>query len=300
LVQKSTTNWDDVRLFLALARNSSARAAAASLGVSHTTVVRRTDDLEKSLGARLFDRHVSGYRLTAAGESLLTDALRAEEALLGAERRLHGRDAQLQGEIVLTTGDIVATHLIMPDLVGFSREYPEIDLNLVISYDVFDLGRREADVAVRFMGRGRTPPDNLVGRKLVTGRSCYYASPDYLAQHPPGKPGSGARWIGWDDDVRYPEWVKNSPHPDVPAYNKFNNVVVQLEAARQGMGIAVLPCFVGDRATDLVRLPGSKPYDNFDIWLLSHPDLRDAARLRIFRKFIVDVFARRHAALVGE
>ena len=299
MVHNSTMNWDDIRLFLALARHGSARGAAEKLGVSHTTISRRAEQLEADLGARLFDRDVSGYRLTGEGETMMSSALRAEEALLAAERKLHGRDAQLSGEIRVTTSDIIASFVLMPDFVEFCRDYPEIDLNVLISYDLFDIARREADIAIRFMGDGRQPPDDLVGRKLVTASSCYFATPDYLAEHDPYDKDSGARWIGWNDDERFPYWVKSSPFPHVPAYGKLNNGMLQAEAARLGMGIATLPTFVGDATEGLQRIPGCEPYENYDIWLLSHPDLRDAARLRTFRKFIVDVFEENRSMLTG-
>ncbi|MGH8222902.1 MAG: LysR family transcriptional regulator [Woeseiaceae bacterium] len=293
-------NWDDVRLFLALARHGSARGAAALLGLSHTTVARRAGQLESRLGARLFDRDVSGYRLTGAGETMMSSAVQAEEALLAAERRLQGRDDQLSGEIRLTTADIIATRLIMPDLVTFARRYPEIDLHVLMSYDVFDLGRREADIAIRFLRPGQLPPEDLVGRKLATGMSCYYASRDYLGEHDPWQTGSSARWIGWDESKRQPPWVRSSPFPDVPAYGRLGNALLQAEAARSGLGLTVLPCFVGDTTEGLQRIPGCRPFENFEIWLLSHPDLRDAARLRTFRRFIADAFAERRPLLTGE
>lgn len=298
-MQKSTINWDDVRLFLTLAEHGSARSAGKALGISHTTIARRADQLEIDLGARLFDRDVRGYRLTGAGETMLKSAQRAEEALLTAERQLQGRDAQLSGNIRLTVPDVIGTHLIMQDLVSFTHQYPMIDMQLLVSYDVFDLARREADIAIRIIGENRQPPEDLVGRKLVTIASCYYASAAYLKQHDPTEKGSGARWIGWDDEERYPDWVKGSPFPDFPAYGKINNVAHQAEAARHGMGLASLPCFVGDSTDGLERIPGTKPYANYDIWLLSHPDLRDAARFRSFRKFIVEVFDRKRPLLTG-
>jgi DNA-binding transcriptional LysR family regulator len=300
LVQISTINWDDVRLFLALARNGSARSAAASLNVSHTTIARRAEQLESDLGTRLFDRDVGGYRLTGAGEAFMNSAVRAEESLLAAERQLQGRDAELSGDIRLTTSDIIATHLLMPETAEFCRRYPDIDLEVLVSHDLFDLSRREADIAIRFMGGSRNPPDHLVGRKLVTATSCYYASSDYLVHHDPHKLNSGAQWIGWDDDERYPAWVKSSPFPRIPARGKFNHAGLQVEAAAAGMGLTALPCFIGDTVAELVRVPGCEPYANYDIWLLSHPDLRDAARLRAFRAFIVEVFREKRSLLTGE
>lgn len=299
MVQNQTANWEDVRLFLALSRHKSARAAANALRISHTTIARRVDQLERSLETRLFDRDVRGYRLTAAGETLLGSAEAAEESLLEAERRLHGRDALLAGRISLTTPDLVATHFLMADLVAFTDQYPDIELSVLSSYDLFDLGRREADVAIRMLRPGAPAPPDLIGRKLATGSSAYYASPNYLRRHPQLSVGDGACWIGWDDDVSHPDWVRASIYPDLPVRGQLNNVLLQVEAARQGMGLAVLPCFVADQTEGLVRIPGSTPYPNYDIWLLSHPDLREAARLRAFRTFIVEVFEEKRALMTG-
>ena len=174
-------NWEDIRLFLALARSGSARATAAEEGVSHSTVTRRVDLLESDLGVRLFDRDVRGYRLTGAGETMLSSTVRAEDALLTAERQLQGRDAQLTGEIRLTTSNIIATHLIMDDLVEFTRQYPDIDLNVLISFDLFNLSRREADVAVRLLRLSSSPPEDLVGRKLLTAVNDHVAGPEFIA-----------------------------------------------------------------------------------------------------------------------
>ena len=293
-------NWDDTRLFLALARSGSARATAAEQGISHSTVTRRVDQLESDLEARLFDRDVRGYRLTGAGELMMKSAVRAEEALLAAERQLQGRDAQLTGEIRFTTSSIIAMHLMMDDLVEFTRLYPEIDLNVMVSYDSLNLSRREADVALRIMGRNSSPPEELIGRKLVTIKNCYYASDAYLEENDPGRPNSTARWIGWDDFERFPAWVKASPFPHLPIYGRLNDVLLQAEAARCGLGLTVLPCFFGDRVAGLRRIPNCEPYLSYDLWMLTHPDLRDAARMRTFRAFATEAVDRKRSQLLGE
>jgi DNA-binding transcriptional LysR family regulator len=290
VVQISTIDWDDVRLFLELTRRGSARSAAQALGMSHSTVVRRVDRLESDLGARLFDRDFTGYRPTPAGQTLLDSALKAEEALLAADRQLHGSDASLSGEITLTMPDILAYYFLMPELVTFTERYPEIDLKMLISYDVFDLARREADIALRAYGTSRMPPEDLVGRRLISVPSCYYASETYLERHDPAAENTTARWVGWGEDEPHPEWVRNSPYPHIPAYGYLDNAMLQAKAVECGLGLGTLPCFVGDALPGVVRLPGCEPYSNYDLWMLTHPDLRDTARHRVFREFIADLF----------
>lgn len=292
-------DWENIRLFLALARSGSARATAADEGISHSTVTRRIDLLESNLGVKLFDRDVRGYRLTAGGETMLESTEKAEDALLTARRRLQGRDAQLTGEIRLTMSAFIVTHLMMPDLVEFIGSYRDIDINVLMADDLFNLSRREADVALRFMRAGSKPPEDLICRKLATINSCYYASATYLAKHDPWNSDSDARWIGWNDTERFPAWVKASPFPNFPVYGRLDNPVAQSEAARLGMGLTVLPCFLGDSVVGLQRIPRCEPYHSFDFWMLSHPDLRDAARLRTFRAFLADVIERNEKRLAG-
>lgn len=288
MVQKSTIDWDNIRLFLELTRNGSARGAAQALGLSHSTVVRRVERLEADLGARLFDRDFTGYRPTPAGETLLDSALRAEDAILTADRQLHGQDAKLTGEITLTLPDILANYYLMPELVRFTDQYPEINLRMLISYDVFDLSRREADIALRVYRTGKMPPDDLVGRMLVRVHSCYYATEAYLERHDPWAADTTAHWIGWGEDEAYPEWVRSSAFPSIPAYGYVNNAMLQATAVQSGFGLATLPCFVGDSLHGVIRIPGCEPYSNYNLWLLTHPDLRDAARHRAFRGFVAE------------
>ena len=120
-----------------------------------------------------------------------------------ADRQLHGRDASLSGEITLTLPDILAYFFLMPELVTLAERYPDIELKMLISYDIFDLARREADIALRVYVDKRQPPDDLIGRKLETVSSCYYASEEYLANHDPRAADSTARWIGWGDDEMF-------------------------------------------------------------------------------------------------
>lgn len=231
---------------------------------------------------------------------MLESALRAEEAFLRVQRKLQGRDDQLQGQIRLTTSDIIATRLIMEELVAFGRDYPEVDLTVLVSHDLLDLNRREADVALRLLKLGSSPPEHLVGRKLVTIKGCYYANKDYLDQHDPWHPESTARWIGWSETDMFPDWVQKTPFPNLGVHGHLDDLNLQAEAARSGMGLTVLPCFFADHIEGLQRVPGCLPYESYDFWILSHPDLRDTARLRVFRKFLIQVILSKVPELTGQ
>ena len=274
--------WDDVRLFLALVRAGSVRAAAAKAGASHSTVARRVEAFEKRLGVKLFDRSPSGYVLTVAGEDLLEVAENVENNLDAVQRRLVGQDRRLAGVIRVTMVDVVATHLLMPDLTKFRELYPDIGLEVVITYEALDLTRREADVAIRFV---KNPPDHLIGHRLATVANAAYATPDYLADHDLTDPAS-ASWIGFGSPSPFPKWVKQSDYPHIPAKGVFDSMLLQIQAARCGMGMAMLPCFMGDPDPDLERVPPGQPKPSYDLWLLRHRDTRSTARLRVFSEFV--------------
>lgn len=225
-------NWDDLKLFLALVRNGTVRAAATKAGVSHSTVARRIDAFEKRMGVRLFDRLPDGYATTPAGEDMLTVAEGVENELDALERRILGQDRQIAGQIRVTMIDSLATHLLMPHLVEFTRAHCDIELEILPSYQALDLNKREADIALRFTAK---PPEHLVGRRLANVAVAAYASEDYLATHNLHDPSSGS-WIGFRGDGPFPTWVQESDYPRLPAEGVLQSVVLQFEACKAGMG----------------------------------------------------------------
>ena len=181
--------WDDVRIFLALVRSGSVRAAASTAGVSHATVARRVDAFETRLGVKLFDRLPAGYLLTPAGEDLLEVAEKVEDEFDAVKQRLAGQDRRLAGVIRVTMIDVIATHLLMPDIVAFNELYPDIELEICITHEPLDLRRRETDVAIRFV---KTLPEYLIGRRLATVAYAAYASQAYVDEHDLSDPTSAS------------------------------------------------------------------------------------------------------------
>ena len=159
-------DWNDLKVLLALSRQGSARAAAKYLGVSNSTVTRRLDELEESLHTRLFDRTPDGYRLTGAGEELLPMAEHVEELVSGAERKVTGEDQHLEGTIRVTMPNVGGMGFMMERIGEFASTYPGIELEFLPSFEMLDLSRREADIAIRGFPVGVRPPEQLVGRYL--------------------------------------------------------------------------------------------------------------------------------------
>lgn len=288
-------NWDDLKIFLAVAEAPSMRIAAKNLKVSHSTVSRRIDALESDLGVRLFDRMPDGYRLTQAGDELLPTALTMEESLHTFGRSVAGRDDELKGQVCVTIPDVIVVTYFMTMFADFMAEYPDIQLKVHDSFEVFDLSRREADVAIRFTN---SPPEHLIGRKLGNLHQAVYASADYLAEHNPSAPDSKAKWIAWGQPDERPAWIERSPFPHLGVAGHFNNMMIQYQATKQGVGLGYFSCVLGDADPDLVRISDPKP--TMDVWLLSHRDLRAAGRMRAFRQFMIKRQPEIAAALAGE
>ncbi len=245
--------------------------------------------MEADLGVRLFERLPGGYHLTPAGEDLLGPAERAEIEINAAERRLAGQDAKLSGDVRVTLPPPAATGLVIPRLPEFQEKYPGIELELVSSFAVLDLSRRDADVAMRFVSQ---PPEHLVGRRLPDFHYSYYATPAYLAKHDLDADPPTARWIGWHEGVAFPPWVQAGPYPNIPAAWGLNDITMQAAAAKAGLGMALLPCITGDRSPELRRVPGSSTVVPREGWILTHPDLRRSARVRTVMTFLIDVINR--------
>ncbi len=281
-------NWDDLGLFQAFAGASTLRAAAAKAGISHSTLSRRMDVLEARVGTRLFVRGPRGVALTEEGTALLETVGRASDVLDEGLRTIAGAQTGMRGLIRLTVPDFVAFYGLLHRLPEFEAAYPEITFEVSVSYGTADLSRREADIAIRFVGIGQSPDDVLVGRKIAQSHACGYASRDYLSAHDLSDPDCGAVWLGWAPDEAQ-DWIADTPYPHLPARGAFNHAELQHHAARAGLGLSYLPIIIGDADPALVRLPAMEPKPARDIWVLSHADLRHTERLRAFRLWLGDV-----------
>lgn len=283
---KGSDNWDNLRFFLAVARTGGLAGASRELGVNQSTVSRRIAALEQELGARLFDRQARGYALTAVGEQALPLAESVEDEMLSFSRTVMGADSELRGVVRVTTLDEVFTR-IAPDIAAFRERYPGIDLELNTDLRTYSLTRREADVAIR---PGMRPTeDEIVGRKLVGLPVAAYAAPVYLEgrkrprrltdlpRHTVIGFGSGHRMHGEFDEL-----LGDAVHVSL----RTNSMNGQMIAARAGLGVAVLPRFIGDHEPGLERLFAVSLAQTADLWLLIHADLRQTARVRAFVEFM--------------
>jgi DNA-binding transcriptional LysR family regulator len=285
-------DWDDIRFFLAVARKGSITAAARDLGVNHSTVSRRIAAFEGSMGTRLFDRVSSGYTLTPSGQDMVPSAQRMEEEALSLDRQLFGRDEELNGTLKVSIAGPFAGLFFMDQIRQFLEKYPAIDVNLDVSNGLANLHAREVDVALRATD---DPPDTLVGRRIGRLAASLYGRKDMIA---PGELGAKAEAqapliIKYSNSTR--DWQEQGWFRDVYPHAKqrmeTQSPETILKALKVGMGIGVLPCFMGDMEPDLRRLPPYHLESMYDLWILTHADLRKTARVRAFINFLADAMA---------
>jgi DNA-binding transcriptional LysR family regulator len=288
-------DWDDLRVFGAIVRGTSVRTAAQELGIHHSTVARRLEQLEAHLRVNLFTRTPLGLRITDAGRELLDRTERVQAEIDSLERSLHGQDQRLEGAVRLTMPDAMAATFLMDDLARFAEAHPKIELELLATYDALDLGRREADMAIRVTA---SPPEFLVGRNLGGFALAVYASPDYLVDHDPLANPAQCSWVGIGGAAQQTDW-RDVVDPAMPSQVISSNVLLRIAAVRAGVGIAMLPCALCDTDPGLVRVPGIALVQGGPIWLLTHPDLRSAARVRALMNCIAESFERNRASLLG-
>ncbi len=286
-------NWDDLRLFLAVARNGSISSGAKQLGLQHSTVSRRMRKLEQDLGVRLFDKVPSGYALTDAGERLVQAADRMEREVLGVDGALAGADLRPSGPLRVTAIDNMATTILMPMCAGFSRAYPDVTLHLMVSNSDASLARREADVAIRL---SNTPPETLVGKRVLTVASAIYGSPDYLERL--RQTGAEPEWLGVDCCVFHRAWTRQACGEQAHGMVVDDTLLTQA-ALREGLGVSILPCFLGDADPGLARWCEPRREWDLGLWILLHPDLKRTARVLAFRDYMIGAIGAQQAAFAG-
>src|SRR3982750_582000 len=277
-------DWDDVRYFLAVARGGSVRAAAKGLGVNHSTVLRRIGQLEESLGAQMFEKLPSGYRLTAAGEEVLELANQMEASSHQLETRVFGRDQSVRGLLRVTLAPNLAAHLLMPDPAECARLHPDIEMEILSSGELANLTNREADVAIRVVYDRKTLPLNLHGLKGPELFGGVYISRDRLAAWRAGTP-DPIRWIVIGIHG-IPERAREGEVGATGVPFRTTDAEAQIVAARQGLGITTLPGFVGDADALLARVPGTNLHMYGTLWLLTQGETRKTKRVRLFTEFV--------------
>ncbi len=271
-------NWDDARIFLAVAREGSFSKAAKRLGVQHSTVSRRIRDLEKNLATLLLERTTTGFKLTEAGEELNASACKIEREILIIEGAIGGQSHEVAGELRITAIANMASSILMPIFARFSAAYPKIELRVQVTNNSVHLAERDADVAIR---QTNTPLETLIGTRLTTVASAVYGSVEYCAALKAGR--AQEKWIGVECCESHKNWTKLA-RPQADHVFFVDDTQLTVAAIKEDLGVAYLPCFLGDSDPALVRFCEPEAKHDLGLWLLYHRDLRNNMRVALFRE----------------
>ncbi|MBV6821643.1 LysR family transcriptional regulator [Pseudomonas sp. PD9R] len=286
-------NWDDARVFLAVCRESTLRGAARVLGVDQATVGRRIAALEKSLSATLFLRTSEGYALTAVGEAAMRAVEKMEHSALELERQIQGLDDRLTGIVRVTTTDSLAIDFLIPAIARLHQQHPDVRVQLDASTQIASLAKREADIAVR-----NTRPDNpdLIARRIARWPVGLFASQAYLDAH--GMPEAGSAFEGHDLVVYQPYLqggkdmtLVNEPLGRGRIVASLSSSLLVRQSIAAGIGLGEVSVYVGEREGMVRVWPERTRTLPYDVWLVTHADLRHTARVRAVIDEIVAGFS---------
>ncbi|MBQ4863249.1 LysR family transcriptional regulator [Pseudoalteromonas sp. MMG013] len=276
-------NWDDIPYVLAVCETGSLSGAARKLGVNHSTVFRRIESVEQKLGVILFERLSHGYAMTTAGEYFFKEAIQLNEGVIRIHRELVGQDARLEGQLVITTTDSLL-QLFAPLIAEFQQKYPDVELQILSGTRHLDLMQRDADIAIRPTLK---PPEHWVGRVITKVDYAVYTHKDYAEKMKKLSPDQH-RWILLIDSLGQTPMnvvaslLKSKESPMTVS----SSLLGMVDLVNAGLGIAVLPCYMGDNNSELIRLHESDNKFNVDLWLLAHTDMRRSAKVHAFFEFV--------------
>jgi DNA-binding transcriptional LysR family regulator len=292
-------NWDDVRIFLAVARAGQILGAARRLELNHATVSRRVAALEKSLGTKLFRRLTTGSELTAEGERFLSIAERMEADMIAARAEIAGESDEVAGVVRIGAPDGFGVAFLASRLGALTERHPALSVQLVPVPRSFSLSRREADIAITVE---RPTEGRLVAAKLVDYTLGLYASPSYLERA--GTPASAEelrrhRLIGYVPDLIISPSLDYAPEFLADWHSGFavSSALGQVEAVRSGAGIGILHTFIARMHHDLVPVTIAPPIRRA-YWLVYHETVRPLRRVQIVSAFIAALVEAERARFV--
>ncbi|WP_297791482.1 LysR family transcriptional regulator [uncultured Marinobacter sp.] len=283
-------DWDYLRYIHALAIGGTLAKAGEILGVHQTTVLRRLDQMEESLGVQFFERNRDGLQLTPVGETAFREAARLSTEMENLERKLVGQDSAPVGKVRLAAEDPMMNELLSPILAELVREFPDIELELLTDNDVANLSHREADLTLRPENK---PQATLEGERIAAVESAVYGSARYCRRNRnmdvENRP-EECVWIIPDETFShlatgrwYRKHLKN-----VSSVIRCNSLQSMHALARAGAGLAVLPCYLGESTRELRRLSDPLEGESVDLWLHVNQDTQQMARVRIVMEYLVD------------
>lgn len=305
-MQKNTNkipDWNDLRIFLEVSRAGTASAAARRLGVDYTTVARRIRALEEAMGALLFDKSRStGFTLTQDGQQLVSHAEAMEGAMQAACEQVSGTGSALSGLVRIGCTEAFGSYFVIPQMVAFQDQYPNIAIDVLPVPHFISLSRREADIAITLERPARGP---YVCSKLCDYKLSLYATPEYLAQHPPIQTREdlrGHRFINYVPDLAFSAQLLylDEALPNAHSTLRSTSVLAQHQAAVQGRALAFLPDFITADDNRLVPVLANDLSVIRQFWMSYSEDLRRLKRVTVVASYLAEQAHANQAFLLGD
>ena len=293
-------SWDDLRIIKAIGESGSLALAATALGINTSTVSRRLEHVEETLGIALFDRRRTGYLPTASGLELIALAERVELDVVSVARRVSGKSEDHAGELRVTTSDALMLDFLTPVIADFQSANPSVTVDVVVGNCLLNLARGETDIAFRAVTG--TPPENLFGRKVATiAWAAYGRASDFAAGRPRSEEVYQRRWLSYGKNLsglKAHGFVEQRV-PGEKIIFRSDSVAGMATAIAAGIGIGFLPCMHGDSIAGLLRIGPIEPDVSDELWILTHPDIRRSWRVSAFMTHCIEAIARQRELIEG-
>lgn len=294
-------DWDNLRVFLELARSQRLMDAAQRLGIDHSTVSRRVRRFEQELGTQLFDRSNQGYALTTQGARLVEYVERMENTLHAATDEVVGGNRALSGQVRLGATEGFGSFVLAPQLAHFCARHPRIVVDLLPVPRFVNLSRHEADLAVTIE---RPESGSYVVSKLADYSLKLYATPGYLRTHPPIRDKGDLQqhpFSGYVDELVFSRELQYQQQvaPAAPVALRSTSVIAQYTAARRGQGLAILPCFLAQQSDDLVPVLEDEVEVIRSFWLVTPAERRRIARIDALWNYLREAVEINRGFLMG-
>ncbi|MBB5019313.1 DNA-binding transcriptional LysR family regulator [Chitinivorax tropicus] len=277
----------DLEIVLALVRGRTLANAGSRLDIDASTVFRSLQKMERGLGQTLFQRSRTGYLPTEQALQLARHAEEIETALAAARSNIQAAPAEVSGSVSITTTDSILHGLLAPALHSLQASHPLLNFDLDIRNELANLAQRDADIALRATQR---PPQHLVGKRLGILHGALYVPRSYGPISLQELETRQVSWIGTDGALQeHPSVIWRKRHyPKVTPRYRVSSIVSVLEMIREGLGIGLLPIFLGDKYPDVIRVTAPLADYQSELWLLTHPESRHLRRIAVAYNYLAD------------
>ncbi len=288
----TSPDWELLSTFVAVARAGSLTAGAQTLGISQPTAGRHVQSLEDALGTPLFVRHARGLSLTEEGDRLLTSAQEVADRVEAIFRDRPATPEALAGTVRISAAEPIGVHAIAPCLAALRQELPDVALELVIDHSPANLSSREADIAIRMF---RPRQLDLVASRIGEVEIGMFASQAYLERHGAPQlvePGAGHTFIGYDRDATWHQAIAKLGLSARDFAYRCDSIPAQIQAARDGVGIAALHAPLAARCPELARVLPELSLPGIEMWLVMHRELRGHGTVRAVHERLRETLTR--------